>query len=188
MLAGSLARHSCFGAPAQDRPHTRRRRPHGKPRPVRVRHVRARRSGAGCRHDFRAPRPLARHAFHLEARGSAEPRLLLRTLRSALHRLRRAGSRQKRAADGYDPWPVRHDRCRELYRRVVRRPLYRHHRVRLSCRPLRPPRSLHVFAAVVHRRQRRDGFPGERYGSQLLAFPGGRRHRRRTCHDRDVHF
>ena len=46
MLAGSLARHSCFGEPAQDRPWTRRRRPHGKPRPIWVRHVRSRCSSA----------------------------------------------------------------------------------------------------------------------------------------------
>ena len=54
------------------------------------------------RHHFRAPRPLARHAFHLEARGAAEPRLLLRTLRSAVLRLCRARARQERHADGDD--------------------------------------------------------------------------------------
>ena len=112
------------------------------------------------RQHFRAPRPAARHAFHLEAGGAAEPRLLLRTLRSAVLRLCRAGPRQQRHSDARPRMACSARPASRVSSRRCSRALYRHDRVRLSRRSLRTPRRVHVFAALVHGGQRRHGVSG----------------------------
>ncbi|KGD31658.1 hypothetical protein DP59_5885 [Burkholderia pseudomallei] len=151
---------------------------------------RAARNGAGDddrrRRHLGAPRSPAAHAQRLETRRAAESRLLLRALRSAVQRLRRARPREGRHPERDDARAVRHDGRRELHRRAVRGALHRHDRVRLSRRPLRPPRGVYVVAAVVHGRERRDGVPGYRRGPQFLALRRRAGARRRNGDDRHI--
>ena len=131
------------------------------------RNRRCRNARAFCRADFSATRPPARDAQHMEAHRHAESRLLFRAIRPAVFRLRRAGPREKRHPDARDAWLLRHDGRGELYRIAICGAVHRHRRVRVPRRPIRPARDLHVVAALVHRRESRDGVPGHRHGASI---------------------
>ena len=67
------------------------------------------------------------------------------------------------------PRPLRHDRGRELHRRLVHRPVHRHDPVRLPRRPLRAPGDLHLVASLVFRGQHHGGAAERRLRPQPLA-------------------
>ena len=83
-----------------------------------------------------------------------------------------------------DPGPVRHDRRRELHRRLVCRPFRRNPSVRLSRRPLRPPGDLHLVAALVLGGQCHGGATDGRFRPQPLAVRLRRRAGPRDGDDR----
>ena len=71
-------------------------------------------------------------------------------------------------------------------RRDLLRPVHRHLRVRLCRRQIRPAHHLHLFDAVVLRRDTRDGLSEHRLRRQSVAADRRHRHRRRAGHDRHL--
>ena len=105
------------------------------------------------RRNLGAHRPAAADQDRLGGDPAAQRRHVLRTLRSAVHRLYRADAGQSRRACADElelPWPQRR---RRLHRRAVHRAVHRHDCLRLPRRPLRPAKDLRRLADLVHARQ-----------------------------------
>ncbi|EAY70020.1 Major facilitator superfamily (MFS_1) transporter [Burkholderia dolosa AU0158] len=122
----------------------------------------------------------------MDARVPDLARRLLRNLRSDLHRLYRAGHREKRAARDDHACVLRLHRDRGLHRGHVRGAVRRHLLPRLAARPLRPPRGVHDIAAVVFGRLRDHGVSDHAGNADPVALRHGHRRRRRDHHDRQL--
>ena len=137
--------------------------------------------------DSRAPRASAGDALHMVAGAAAFAGRLVRILRFIFHRVRGAGTGAQRAFHQHLGGVLRFPRPREFCGCHFCGTARRNPAFQFCGGPLRATLDFHFVIAVVHGRNRGNGFPA--YGAGNCAVARDRRswHRRGTRDDRHLH-